>query len=258
MVSGTYVLTDTIKSAFSTVFTTVYKNTDAVITGQERDRQGQQQPEREHAVAAGVAADARSSALPGVAAALGGIADSAGLVGHNGKVISRGGAPGLAFSYSPAGQRFNPLTLTQGNWPSGPDQVDIDSSTASKNHFSVGQQIGVVARGPVERFRIVGTVKIGGVSSLGGSTMAVFTLPTAQRLFNKQGQFDQINVAAKPRHLAAAARVNEIRPLLPRNGQVRTGQGQAQQATKDTSGFLNIFQTSCSRSAGSRCSSAAS
>ena len=33
MVSGTYVLTDTIKSAFSTVFTTVYKHTDAVITG---------------------------------------------------------------------------------------------------------------------------------------------------------------------------------------------------------------------------------
>ena len=33
MVSGTYVLTDTIKSAFSTVFTQVYKNTDAVITG---------------------------------------------------------------------------------------------------------------------------------------------------------------------------------------------------------------------------------
>ena len=33
MVSGTFVLTDTIKSAFSTVFTTVYQNTDAVITG---------------------------------------------------------------------------------------------------------------------------------------------------------------------------------------------------------------------------------
>src|SRR4029077_90330 len=32
MISGTYVLTDTIKAAFSTVFTTVYKNTDAVIT----------------------------------------------------------------------------------------------------------------------------------------------------------------------------------------------------------------------------------
>ena len=36
--------------------------------------------------------------------------------------------------------------------------------------------------------------------------------------------------------------MREIQPILPPNGQVRTGQGQAQQATKDTSGFLNIFQ----------------
>jgi putative ABC transport system permease protein len=33
MISGTYVLTDTIKSAFNTVFTTVYAKTDAVISG---------------------------------------------------------------------------------------------------------------------------------------------------------------------------------------------------------------------------------
>ena len=32
MISGTYILTDTIKAAFGTVFTEVYKNTDAVIT----------------------------------------------------------------------------------------------------------------------------------------------------------------------------------------------------------------------------------
>jgi putative ABC transport system permease protein len=33
MVSGTYILTDTIKAAFSTVFTQAYRNADAVITG---------------------------------------------------------------------------------------------------------------------------------------------------------------------------------------------------------------------------------
>ena len=33
MISGTYILTDTIKSAFGTVFTEVYKNTDVAITG---------------------------------------------------------------------------------------------------------------------------------------------------------------------------------------------------------------------------------
>ena len=58
----------------------------------------------------------------------------------------------------------------------------------------------IIARGPVERFRIVGTVKFAGVSSLGGATISVFTLPEAQRIFHKQGRYDQINAFEK--HLA--------------------------------------------------------
>ena len=151
MVSGTYVLTDTIKSAFSTVFTRVYKNTDAVITG--KSAIGEESEGGNHngrAVAPSLPASllAQVRRLPGVAQVSGGITDRAQLVGHNGKVIARGGAPPLAFSYDPSGQRFNPLALASGNWPNGPNQVDIDAGTASKDGFSVGQQIGVVARGP--------------------------------------------------------------------------------------------------------------
>ncbi|MGN6169344.1 MAG: ABC transporter permease, partial [Solirubrobacteraceae bacterium] len=91
------------------------------------------------------------------------------------------------------------------------------------------------------RFKIVGTVKFGGVSSLGGATMAIFSLPTAQRIFHKRGQFDQINVAAR-NGVSPTQLVATIRPLLPPNTQVRTGSAQAQKQTKDTSGFLNIFQ----------------
>ena len=240
MVSGTFVLTDTIKAAFSTVFTTVYQNTDAVITGKSAissndNGNGPTTPSLPASLLNKVLA------LPQVAQASGAISDSAQLVGRNGKVISSGGAPGLAFSYSPRGRRFNPLTVTSGTFPSGPDEVDIDSSTASKHDYKVGQQIGVVARGPVEHFRIAGTVEIAGLSSLGGATMAVFTLAKAQRLFNKVGKYDLISVAARPGYTSQEL-VNAIQPLLGPSAQVRTGQAQAKQATKDTSGFLNIFQ----------------
>ena len=240
MVSGTFVLTDTIKSAFSTVFTTVYQNTDAVITGKSAISSNNHgnSPTTPSLPASLLT---RVQGLPQVADASGSISDTAQLVGRNGKVISSGGAPGLAFSYSPQGKRFNPLTLTSGRFPSGPNEIDIDSSTASKHHYKAGDEIGVVARGPVERFQIVGTVQIGGVSSLGGATIAIFTLAKAQQIFDKVGQYDQINVAARP---GSAPRqvVNAIRPLLGPSAQVRTGAAQAQQATKDTSGFLNIFQ----------------
>jgi putative ABC transport system permease protein len=243
MVSGTFVLTDTIKSAFGTVFTQAYKNADAVITGKSAigtggGGGGGNGPEIPSLPASLLT---QVQGLPQVSLASGGISDQAQLVGHNGKVISVGGAPGLAFSHSPQGEKFNPLSLTAGTWPSGPGEVAIDAQTASKKNFHVGENVGIIARGPVQTFRIVGTVKFAGVSSLGGATISVFTLPEAQKLFHKEGQYDQINVAAKsgtsPDQLVAA-----IKPLLGPSAQVRTGQGQAAQATKDTSGFLNIFQ----------------
>ncbi|MBV9414148.1 MAG: ABC transporter permease, partial [Solirubrobacterales bacterium] len=240
MVSGTFVLTDTIKAAFNSVFTTVYQNTDAVITGKSAISSGNRgNAPTIPSLPASLLTQVR--ALPSVAEASGSISDSAQLVGRDGKVISVGGAPGLAFSYSPAGAHFNPLTLKSGHFPQGPEEVNIDASTASKHNYKVGDEIGVVARGPVEKFQIVGTVQIGGVSSLGGATMAVFTLPKAQQIFNKEGKYDAISVAAK--HGSTPQQVvNEIKPLLGPSAQVRTGQAQAQQATKDTSGFLNIFQ----------------
>jgi putative ABC transport system permease protein len=241
MVSGTYILTDTIKSAFNTVFSSVYQHTDASVTGRSAVGNGNGNGANGNQVPSLPASLlTRIQALPGVALASGGISDQAGLVGHDGKVISRGGGSGLAFSYSPAGQRFNPLTLTAGNWPSSPDQVAIDAQTASTSGFRVGDEIGIVARGPEQHFRIVGTVEFAGVS-LGGATMALFTLPEAQKLFHKRGRLDAISVAAKsgtsPEQL-----VREIRPLLPADAVVRTGKQQAAKSSSDTSQFLTIFQ----------------
>jgi len=116
MVSGTYVLTDTIKAAFNTVFTEVYQNTDAVITGKSaignsNNNGNSTVPSFPESLLA------RVRQLPGVAEAEGGIDDQSKLVGRNGKVIASGG-PGLAFSVNPAGnQRFNPLELLRGRQP---------------------------------------------------------------------------------------------------------------------------------------------
>jgi putative ABC transport system permease protein len=242
MISGTYILTDTIRAAFSTVFTEAYKNAAAVITGKNAiNSSGSGNGARSQTPSLPASLLTRIRAVPQVAEASGGIQDTASLVGRNGKVISRGGGPGLAFSYSPAGARFNPLNLVSGRYPSAPNEVAIDAETASRENFSVGQSVGVVTLGPVERFKIAGTVKFAGVSSLGGASMTIFTLPEAQILFNKVGKFDQIAVASKA-GVTPAALVNALRPLLPPASQIRTGQEQAAQATKDTSGFITIFQ----------------
>ena len=240
MISGTYVLTDTIKAAFGTVFSTVYRNTDAIVTGKSAigtdNNNGALPPSLPESLVGKV------QALPGVADAQGGISDFAYLVGRDGKVISGHGAPPLAFSVHPHGdQRFNPLTLVSGAWPAGSKQIAIDANTASKHHYAVGNTIGAIARGPEQRYRISGIVKIGGVSSLGGATMAIFDFATAQKIFHKQGRVDSISVAARS-GTTPAELVREIAPVLPPTAQVRTGQAEAAKQTSDTNDFLSIIQ----------------
>ena len=241
MISGTYILTDTIKSAFGTVFKEVYKRTDVVITSRSAiEEEGEN--ERATAPAFPESLLAQVRALKGVQEAQGAATSTAELVGRDGKVLSTGGSPGLAFSVHPHGdQRFNPLTLVAGHWPEGEEEVGIDDNTAERHGYRVGQTIGVVARGAEQQMRIAGIVRIGGVSSLGGTTMALFDFPVAQHLLNLEGKLTSISIAAAPGYTKAEL-LREIRPLLPPNAQARSGTEQAKKATHDTSGFLNIIQ----------------
>jgi putative ABC transport system permease protein len=248
MISGTYILTDTIKSAFSTVFTTVYKNSDVVITRRSAIAQGEGAGEGEGGRGGGEAPSFSESlltsvrALPGVAEAEGGVQSRAQLVGRNGKVISTGGAPGLAYSVHPhANQRFNPLTLVAGRWPEGSSEVAIDANTAESDHYTVGQTIGVIARAGEQRYTIAGIAKIGGVSSIGGATMAIFDFPVAQRLFGEVGKLDSISIADKPGYTPAQV-LSQVRAVLPPNAKARTSKAQAEQAQKTTNGILEIIQ----------------
>jgi putative ABC transport system permease protein len=238
MVSGTYVLTDSIKKGFDSIFTAAYSTADAVITGKTAFGGSQVIAP---SLPQGVIAKVR--ALPDVARAVGGVSDAqAHLLDKNGKVISVGGAPNLGFSVDPGNdQGLNPMVLVQGRWPSGPGTIVIDVATARHKHYAVGDRIGVSERGPTQQFRITGLAELGGVASIGGATLAIFDLPTAQQLFRKVGRFDQIYVAKKP-GASTSKLVDEIRALLPSTAQVRSGIAEAKHQAKDTDKFASILQ----------------
>jgi putative ABC transport system permease protein len=238
-VSGTYVLTDSISSAFDSIFSSIYAGTDASITGKS-------------AVSASSTTDLppfdqsllpKVRALPAVAAAIGGVADdSTNLIGKNGKVISFGFAPHLGFSVDPSQPRFNSLTLVEGDWPST-GEVVIDRSTAHKKGLHVGDTLPIEAQGAASPFRVSGLVKFGSSKlDIGGATLAGFDLRTAQKLFHKEGKLDQIRAARKPGYTAAEL-LSEIRAILPPATQVRTGEGQATEDASDTKSFTSFLQT---------------
>ncbi|HEY3462114.1 MAG TPA: FtsX-like permease family protein [Gaiellaceae bacterium] len=237
LITGTYVLTDSIKGAFGGIFTSVYRGTDATVTGKSAfnlsDNGTTTAPPFDESLLPVI------RNLPDVSDAVGGVGGNAHLV-LDGKVVHFGGAPNLGFSVDPTRPELNTLTLVDGKWP-GQNQVVIDQATAHKKDLKVGQTIGVQANGPTLRMKISGLVHFGGAASLGGATLSGFNLPTAQRLFERVGKLDQIRAKAKagvtPAKLAA-----EIRNVLPRGTQVRTGQAQAKEDAKDTESFLNFLQ----------------
>jgi putative ABC transport system permease protein len=238
MVSGTYILTDSISNAFDAIFTQQYSGTDAVITGKSAFDLSSNGTTTAPPFSESVLAEVK--ALPDVRAAVGGVGGEAQLIGKNGKAIVFGGAPNLGFSVDPTQPKFNSLTLVDGRWPKA-GEVVIDKTTAGKKDIAVGSQVGVQAQGPVERFRVSGLVKFGAVSTIGGATLAGFDLPTAQRLFDKQGKLDQIRVAAKT-GVPPAKLVTEISSVLPPGAQVKSGNTQAASDSKDTSSFLSFLQ----------------
>jgi putative ABC transport system permease protein len=219
MISGTYILTDTINHAFTNVFNVSYRHSDAIIAGKQFVSEANSAP----TVPASVLGRVR--ALPDVASASGSyLFDTVTLVDRHSETIASGGAPSLGFGIDPSQSRFNPITLTSGHWAEGPGQVVIDSATAANQHYKVGDAISAKGDGPLKSYTVVGLGKINGVS-IGGATLAVFDVRTAASILDKSG-YDSISVAAKP-GVSATRLAAEIKPVLPPVAQVRTGSQQA-------------------------------
>jgi putative ABC transport system permease protein len=238
MVSGTYVLTDSIDQAFDRIFTDVRQGSNAVVTGKSAfdlsNEGGFTAPPFDERVLE------RVRSVDSVAAAEGGVQGQAQIIGRDGKAVVLGGAPNLGFSIDPENTRFNPLTLVEGDWP-GASEVAIDQATADREDFNIGERIGVQAEGPVVRLRLSGIVKFGSVSTIGGATLAGFDLETAQRLFDKEGKLDEIAVAAKP-GVPDAELVRDIGAVLPPGAQVRTATQQAEEDAEGTDEFITFLQ----------------
>jgi putative ABC transport system permease protein len=232
MVSGTYVLTDTIDKAFNNIFSDTYANTDAVVSGKAADISFQGDSAETPPVPESVLAQIR--ALSNVEAATGSVIDDTAtkILKPDGKAVNTNGAPSFGFGIDPSQTAFNPLKLLEGTWPKGPDEVVIDANTADEQGYKIGDTVKIATLQPVKGFKLVGLAQYGDVASLGSATFTVFTIPAAQQLLDREGQYDDISVAAKE-GVTQQQLVQEIRPILPATAQVRTGAAQAKEDAKD-------------------------
>jgi putative ABC transport system permease protein len=237
LVSGTYILTDSMNKAFDNVFATANENTDVSVTPKEQFADAGETPLSESVLR-------QVRAVPGVRLAAGTVnSDQAVIYTKDGKdPLIRGGGPMLLNGETP--RALSPLEYVEGHEPQAPDEVALTKGTADNGDFKLGDTIRVSADGPAESFRLVGLARFGDQDSLAGAALAIVQTPVAQRMLNLRDEFSSIDAIADdgvtPAQLAASVRAE----LPPNLYNVRTGEQQARSQAADLQdqlGFLRTF-----------------
>ena len=243
-VAGTYVLTDTMNAAFSELFTQATQGVDLVVrsenafTGESAGPGGgggeQRDPLDESLVG-------EIAAVPGVAVASGDVSGYAQIVNPaTDEVIGGVGPPTIGTNWNELSSGV--LDLREGSAPAGDGQVVIDAGTASANDLTVGTDVSILFQGPPEDFEIVGIAGFGEADNLGGATLALFDLPTAQRVLGKEGVVDTISIRGDEGESVPALQT-AVASVLPAGVEVLTGSALAdeQAATlQDQLGFIRL------------------
>jgi putative ABC transport system permease protein len=235
MIAGTFVLTDTIQKAFDDIFSSQTKGADVIVSGREQVDTEFTMP---RPLDTQVLDDIKS--LPEVSQVAGQINDVAAVVGKDGKVVSTGGAPTIAATYMP--KPFAAIGIAEGREPRTSDEIAMDASTADKEDFKLGDTVTVAAGGPKKPFKLVGLATLGSSTGLGGATVVVFDLATAQALFDKRDKVDFAFVAAES-GVSDADLQRRVASILPPTAQVRTAAQEADKAGDDIREGLSFLTT---------------
>ncbi len=243
MISGTYILTDTIDRAFTTLFTESYAGTDAVVTGRGLDISIDGEAPPTPPVDESLLATVRG--VDEVALATGSVLDERNtkILTREGEAVSSEGAPtfGFGIDTDPALARFNPLNVVEGRWPAGADEVVIDVGTADKQEYEVGDTVAISTLQPKQPFELVGVAQYGSIDSLGNASFAVFTIPAAQELLDREGQYDAISVAGTE-GISEDDLVAAIAPALPADAKVVSATAEAEDQVDEVNEFTAIFR----------------
>jgi len=240
-VSGTYVLTDTMDHAFTSLFSSIGSKTDVVVRASSPMDPTTMQPTDR-----GTLPESLLNAVyraPGVKVAEGDVYGYAQVVGKDGKAIVTSGAPTLGVSTDPV-REMSTSTLREGD-PKGPTnatQMSMDAQTARANGFHVGDRVRVLFEGPSREFTLVSTFGFGNVDSMAGATVVAFDMQTAQDVLGKAGQLDEIKIVVKPGFTQEQVRDNVSTLLGPRYEAI-TGTTDADRTAQTISKALGFFST---------------
>jgi len=232
--AGSYVLTDTIFAAFDEIFSEAREGTSVVVTSKDFVKQENGEVP---SFSASLLPEVRST--PGVRVAAGAIFTPGALFDEEGEAIGPKFSPKFISSTLPGS--LEAFKYLEGHPPRGPGEASLDRVTAEEAGLEIGDTLTVAGRIPKQEYELVGIGQLGD-SSTGGFSIAQLTLPEAQRVTAKEGEFDQIAVAAEP-GVAPQQLRSRIDRRMPPSVLVETGEESAERNSDDIREGLGFLQT---------------
>ncbi|HWC12863.1 MAG TPA: ABC transporter permease [Acidimicrobiales bacterium] len=231
LMSGTFVLTDTIEAAYARASAPAADEVDVVVrTAAAFSAAGDTSSEREPMPAALLPA---VQAVPGARSAWGTVWGYAQLVGPGGRSLATDGLPAMGAAWTPD------ASLVAGRAPSGPGEVAVDDATAERAGLRLGDRVTVQFPAAVEDFVVTG---LSGTHRLVSSTLASFELTTAQRLLGQVERLDAVSVRAAAGLSAEALRAR-VAAAVPEQYEVLTADQAAKAAKESWTRALGFLTT---------------
>lgn len=239
--AGTFVLTDTISSAFDDLFEEVGAGTDAVVQGAAPfeaggiETGGAVRPDLDPGLVDVVAG------VDGVAESLPVVSGYAVVLDDEGDPIGGAGAPSFGFNWTGTPE-VDVVTIVDGDEPSGPTGAVIDEKTAQDAGLAVGDTFDVSTLSGVVELEVAGIARFGDSGSLAGASFVILDTPAALETFTISGRIQQISVLAED-GVTQEELVERIEPVLPAGAEVITGEASTEQNQDSLEQGIGFFRT---------------
>lgn len=207
-VSGTLVFTNTISEASEKSSAKGFTAVDVSVTAAwQEDEDSDEQARLTPAVLD------RAGRTEGAAFAIGSVTSTVAVADKDGNPVGDGWQVTGGNYWGTDDPRY---PMAEGQAPKGGDEVAIDSKTAARHGYEVGDKVRMSVDGPVLTPTVSGIFTTDDGNVQAGGSLTLFDTATAQKLFGKPGEYDEVIVKAKE-GVSQSALMSALETSLPKD-----------------------------------------
>ncbi|WP_333762394.1 ABC transporter permease [Streptomyces sp. IBSBF 2390] len=232
-VSGTLVFTNTISDAYQKSSAKGFDRVDVAVRPEYQDSEGDKVGRTAELTRALLD---KAAHVPGAASATGVVSGFTAVADKDGKLLG-GDWQSAGGNYWGAKDPRYPLVA--GHAPHGRGEVLLDSRTAERAGYRVGDTVRLSVDGPVLTPTVAGIFTTDDGNVAAGGSLALFDTPTAQALFGKKGSYDEIDVRAAAGTAQSALKAELDKALPSRLVETTTGKHLADEQARAISASMS-------------------